>query len=335
MGDNNVVDEVRNPVPRRSRNWVFTLNNPPAPYGALIFGDQCAFACYQLERGEQGTLHYQGVVVFKNARTLRGVRRILEGAHLEIMRGTLTQAVAYATKDDTREPGENSGPWRVGEQPAGVGQGRGTRTDLIQVQQLIKDGKSEKEIADEHFGTWCRHYRAFERYRRLTVDQRAWQTTCLVLWGPPGSGKSRYALEHGGASQFWVSRPRDRNGAVWWDGYEGQETVVIDEFYGWIPRDLTQRLVDRYPLLVETKGGACQFLARRIIITSNQPPSMWWPRIGLGAMQRRLDDPIGEVRFVGFTPDDVFEEVRYRDSLAQGGNINLDGQLNAMRRRRQ
>lgn len=121
---------------------------------------------------------------------------------------------------------------------------------------------------------------------------------CICYWGPSGSGKSRHAYELGGDSQFWIARPISRGGSVWWDGYEGQSTVVIDEFYGWMSRDFLQRLVDRYPLLVQTKGGAVQFLALVIIITSNLPPEMWW-KIGLGSMERRLTPPEGYSFFVG------------------------------------
>lgn len=163
----------------------------------------------------------------------------------------------------------------------------------------MDSGASEREIADTHFSSWLRYFRGIERYRRLAQKPRDFQTELLVYWGPPGTGKSKHAFELGGESQFWVVRPSAAGRAVWWDGYEGQKTVVIDEFYGWISRDLMQRLVDRYPMVTETKGGATQFLAERIIITSNKHPKDWWPKIGLGAMQRRLDEPIGYVFYVG------------------------------------
>lgn len=172
----------------------------------------------------------------------------------------------------------------------------------------MEEGASEKDIADSAFGTWLRYYKGIERYRRLTSGNRNWQTKVYVLWGPSGSGKSRRALSMGGSvdSQYWVSKPRAKFGGVWWDGYEGQSTIVIDEFYGWLSRDLTQRMCDRYPLMVETKGGGCNFLPRLIIFTSNSPPWEWW-RVGLGAMQRRLQEPIGRVEYLGNAefPDEI------------------------------
>ena len=60
---------------------------------------------------------------------------------------------------------------------------------------------------------------------------------------------------------------------------ESQETVIIDDFYGWMPFDTLLRLTDRYPMLVDIKGGAVQFTAKRIIITSNEVPDNWYPNV--------------------------------------------------------
>ena len=54
--------------------------------------------------------------------------------------------------------------------------------------------------------------------------------------------------------------------------------MVLDDFYGWIKFDEMLRLLDRYPLLVETKGGTTHFTSRFIHITSNKHPSSWYKR---------------------------------------------------------
>lgn len=184
---------------------------------------------------------------------------------------------------------------------------------------MIDDGASEKQIADFSFSVWCRNYRAFSRYRALATGKRDWQTELLVYWGPPGSGKSQHALELGGESQFWLIPPRRPGGDIFWDGYDGHHTVVIDEFYGWVPRSTLQRIVDRYPFMVETKGGAVPFVAKRIIITSNKPPRLWYTKIGLGAMVRRLEEPIGYVFYVGLDgAHDAASQLLYEETLEPG-----------------
>ena len=70
-----------------------------------------------------------------------------------------------------------------------------------------------------------------------------------VLWGPSGTGKSRFVAARW-PDAFWKA-PESK----WWDGYSGHETVVLDDFkdYGMPLVDL-QRLLDWYPLWVEVKG---------------------------------------------------------------------------------
>jgi hypothetical protein len=47
--------------------------------------------------------------------------------------------------------------------------------------------------------------------------------------------------------------------------------VILDEFYGQLPFSYMLKLMDRYPLRVEVKGGVIHFRAKLLIITSNKP----------------------------------------------------------------
>jgi len=58
---------------------------------------------------------------------------------------------------------------------------------------------------------------------------------------------------------------------------------------------MMQVICDRYPAIIDTKGGARNFLAKKIWITSNEEPANWWPRVGLGAMTRRLEGDHGKI----------------------------------------
>lgn len=164
---------------------------------------------------------------------------------------------------------------------------------------MLDDGGSLLSVAELDFGAFCRYNRAFSLYRNLRAEPRSFQTQCIVLYGPSGSGKTRAAASYDPGNTFFLARPRDKHGSVWWNGYDGQRTIVVDEFYGWLQRDFVQRLIDRYPLRLEVKGDTVQMRARTVFITSNVPPPFWWRKIGLGAMQRRLVDPVGAVLYVG------------------------------------
>lgn len=270
-----------------TKYWIFRISNPkenmiPGTWPAL------EYVVWQKEKGEGGLIHLQGYVVFNQKKRLTWLKKVDAGAHWEPRKGTHAQARDYAQKEETRL----EGPWSVGEEPVDQ---QGKRNDLISLKRRLDEGATEKEICEDEgtFPAWAKYHKIIPKYRMLTGKQRSWPTETVVYWGEPGIGKSSRAFHEGGADAFWLSKPAGQT--AWWDGYTGQETVVIDEFYGWIQRDLMCRICDRYPLNVETKGGSQPFLAKKIIITSNSHPTEWWPKVGLGPMLRRLTAPMGKV----------------------------------------
>lgn len=108
-----------------------------------------------------------------------------------------------------------------------------------------------------------------------------------IYWGESGTGKTRKAIAEN-PDCYILTKPNGNN-TVWFDGYEGQSCVVLDEFYGWIQYDLLLRVLDRYPLKVQTKGGFVEFRATKFVITSNKPWMEWYPNIDdKQALERRV-----------------------------------------------
>lgn len=266
---------------------MFTINNPeqddlPASFEAMGVV-QCV---WQAEVGENGTRHLQGYLRMPNKKSLKGMKAVHPTAHWEIRNGTHEQAVAYCTKEATRA----AGPWRFGGEPA-----PGRRTDLDAVHDALKEGKSLTEISDSHFSAFVKFGRGFEKWKLLhTVKNRSWHTEVRVYWGPTGTGKSRRALHEAGPNAYWALQPGSGQ-ACFFDGYEGQEHVVIDEFYGWIPYAVLLKMLDRYPLMVHTKGGATNFYPKCVWITSNKNPREWYASCAFAPLQRRLSPPHGTV----------------------------------------
>lgn len=146
----------------------------------------------------------------------------------------------------------------------------------------IDQNKSDQYLADMDFPLFVQHYKGLTHYRLLKSVPRNHEVHVTVIQGPTGTGKSRYCMEQY-PQAYWKQRSN------WWDNYLDHDTVIIDEFYGWLPFDLLLRLCDRYPLLVETKGGQVNFVASSIIITTNAIPERWYRNVYFDAFVRRVN----------------------------------------------
>lgn len=264
--------------------FCFTVNNPETLLDPSIWPLFVAYVCYQLEVGENGTPHFQGYLQLKQTRSFVQLKLWpgLETAHFEVQRGTNDQARDYCRKESSRM----EGPWEYGTFVTGPG----ARSDLLQVKKMLDDKASDKEIADLHFGSWCRYNRSFNTYRTLSMKHRTQKPKVIVAYGQPGLGKT-YSMTH----MFGVNDlfPKDRLSGNWWDGYLGQKLVLLDEFSGWmVPQDLN-RLCDECPLSGQVKGGFVPLAPLVVGITTNYPPWLWWkPEVSsicLPAFCRRVD----------------------------------------------
>jgi len=261
------------------------------------------YCVWQKEKGEQGTEHWQGYVQFSQNMRLAALKKMSPTAHWEERRGSHTQAKAYCMKEDTRV----DGPWEHGVDQGGDSGQNG----LTGVKRMIDDGASMKDIGHEHPSEVIRYGRGIRDLRCLLgMQERTWMTKTVVIWGPSGNGKTSL-VQRCAPGAYWLSKPKPNSG-VFFDGYDGQEDVVIDEFYGWIQHDLLCRMLDRTPLLVDTKGGMVSFCPKRVWITSNKDP-LYWYKFGLGALTRRLFPPNGHIARFEFerlmTEDEMKERV--------------------------
>lgn len=267
-----------------ARSWVFTWNNPDVEqidWQDLDKNEKVRYASWQLESGENGTKHFQGYVELSGPQRLSGVRNILGKAHWEPRRGTRQQARAYTRKEESRL----SGPWEYGQWSGG---GQGARTDWAGLKDKLKSGASELDILEDNPREFFMYNRGIQRaLSLLPTKKRTWKTEVYLLVGPTGTGKSYWAFTEQSEKKGYVKQRSN-----WWDGYNGEADVILDDFYGWLPFDELLRLGDENPLLIQTKGGQAQFLAKRVFITSNRSPDLWYSsekvRPYLAAFYRRV-----------------------------------------------
>lgn len=97
----------------RLRSWFFTYNNPEISATQLTqlltsAGDVNKFA-FQLEVGESGTPHFQGVCCWRNQIQFSTLKHLDTNIHWEPCKN-IRAALQYCTKSDTRK----DGPWVLG-----------------------------------------------------------------------------------------------------------------------------------------------------------------------------------------------------------------------------
>lgn len=248
---------VKHKANMMSRYWLFTINNPNEEDIPTTW--EYRYLVYQKEKGDSGTEHYQGYVIFKNNQRLSAVKKINVRAHWEIRKGTHEQAYAYCTKEETRV----EGPFVFGDEPK-----QGRRTDLEEATTHLLETRNVMENKQLYPSVWVRYPRGMNDL--LTYPPRDHNIAPIVTWiyGPTGSGKTRMVYD---TEKDIYPAPFNMK---WWNGYTQQETVLIDDFrsHRMMFSDLLV-LLDRYPLQLETKGGFIQFNSPKIYITSAFSPS--------------------------------------------------------------
>ncbi len=103
VGNTIIVPEHPSP---KARNWFFTLNNyTQKDIGTIIderFKLYMKQYCFQEEKGESGTKHLQGILIYKNPISFNTMKKLLPEAHWEKARNK-KNALRYCCKEDTRD----------------------------------------------------------------------------------------------------------------------------------------------------------------------------------------------------------------------------------------
>ncbi len=246
-----------------SRWWVFTVNNYTASdYEQLKSLEyDVDYLCYGHEVSKTLTKHLQGYVELLRPQRFSWLKKKLGRAYIASRRGSRTQARDYCFKECTK-PYEY-GTWTPDKQ--------GQRNDLVSMKRKIDEGSSMEDLYEHHFSSMLRYGRGMKEYMLLKNKKRKrLSVECHWTYGASGSGKSRY----------WREKYPDayiKSNNKWWDGYDGEETVIWDDFDH--PKEVKYasllQWTDRYRTTGENKCGTVALNFRRIIFTSVHPPHQY------------------------------------------------------------
>lgn len=267
---------------QRKRRWCFTefkldKIDPTNPYPNVGH----TYILAGLETcPDTGRLHWQGYMEFKNAKTGTAIKKkCSKSMHLEWCYGSQKSNKDYCGKEKK--------DWFEYGDPFAQGQ----RTDLEGHAKQLLDGMSLEDFILEHPTVYASYRNGIKDIAGIAMKQRSKafrRVQVDVYWGAAGAGKTRKAVEDN-PDHFILPCGEDR---VWFDGYNGEKCLILDDFYGGIKYGLLLRLLDGYQLRLPTKGSFTYALWNKVIITSNKPPTEWYQRGFTDALQRRVTNVI-------------------------------------------
>lgn len=247
----------------RSRNWCFTEFNLELKDLTKIYNDHkdnIRYLCAGKETcPTSGKMHMQGWIQFEKPKRFGGVKKLFtKSTHIETCKGNEFDNDKYCKKD-----GEFI--------THGEFMAQGNRTDLKNIKKILKDGGTMSDIMEKEFETYCKYRNGIKDYAALIEKKNRKEFRKVeveVLWGETGTGKTKTAME---TAEFKIHADQLK----WWDGYDGEKIICIDEYDSSIRLTEMLGLLDGYQLRLPIKGSFTYANWTKVIITSNLHPRRW------------------------------------------------------------
>lgn len=261
-----------------SRSWTFTIPNYTDDTIKAVKSVPCLrIICGKEVCPSTGTPHLQGAIVFSKNTRRNAAKAMLGGvAHLEKMAGEWHHQTYCAKEGQLVRQEDNST--------------QGSRTDLQAFAGAIKRKATDEELFRDHLPCLAKYPRLETRLKASFLKESTREfrkLEVIVHWGDAGTGKTRKPYEEG-AYVF------DDYEHGWWDGYDGEPIILLDDFYGGIKWSYFLRLLDGYQCRLKVKGGFTYAQWTKIYITSNKHPSEWYKHFD-GVIPPELDRRITDI----------------------------------------
>lgn len=281
-------DEEYKPFAKKTRAIVATKNNhtdDDCDRLAKFFTEHCNYGVWGVEKGSEGTRHLQIYFELKNAMSYSALNKKVFPAYYHKRNGRPKQAAGYCKKG-TKESSPDGCDWSYFyDHPADDWKGfehgeismQGKRTDIDDpVEMIVHEGATIRQVALEHPCSYVKYHKGFTMLRALALPPRQLSKPpdVIVLYGPTETGKTRDAH-----IKYWPDIPHYKwqpsNGS-WWDNYDGEDKIIIDEFRGNMSWPDLLTLLDVYECRMACKGGFVNIQASKFVITSPLHPEDWY-----------------------------------------------------------
>jgi len=245
---------------QRFRNWAFTDFELIDWESVFKADDNIRYVCFGEEKcPESGRTHYQGWLQLEKPRRLSTLKKQTNKTiHFEGCRGTEFDNEKYCTKDGSYQ---SFGQFKT----------QGFRTDLTGIFEQIESGAPLYDVAKANPQLFCQYRNGINQFKSMSDDKTcpAWRDVeVVVICGSTGTGKTREAMKE---ATFKI------NGSElqWWDGYDNDEVICIDEYDTDVSITKILNILDGYKLRLPIKGGFTYAKWKKVYITSNVRLNDW------------------------------------------------------------
>lgn len=246
----------------RGRNWAFT-DYELLDWDVISKNEKIRYVVIGTEIcPKTAKVHYQGFIQGYKPERRSSLKKMIgcKKIHLEQCIKDAETNIAYCKKDmEFKEFGE----------PSLMGQ----RTDIQQAADMIDDGATLAEVAYVHKSIAIKYPGGLKFYKAMhdetnapTADERAAHFWVGLITGDTGTNKTRRAMED---REHGVPYKIQGANLEWWDGYNGEKTIVIDEYNNDVSITRMLELLDVYKTRIAVKGSFTWAKWIKIWITTN------------------------------------------------------------------
>lgn len=203
-----------------------------------------------------GNTHWQAYIELFNSQRPSFLKKAWNDntLHHEMRRGTRDQARDYCKKENNFK---EFGKWI---------KGQGHRTDLEEIGLALTSGESTlTQIMENAPATFCQYRNGLKDLAALGTKKKTKKFRKLdveLITGPTGCGKTRYAMEN---ADYRIQGTQ----LSWWQDYDGEEAICIDEYSNDVKITELLNLLDGYQLRLNVKGTHTYANWTKVYITTN------------------------------------------------------------------
>jgi DNA polymerase III delta prime subunit len=137
--------------------------------------------------------------------------------------------------------------------------------EVDKIVKQMKEGKTLKELAFKYPKAYCRFKRGLQDIELSLIMSRTEEfrnVEVILLTGPTGCGKTRTAIES--SKDYYMTY----GCGMWWDKYNQQKTLIIDQYNNDIPIRELCSLLDGYQLRLNVRYSHTYANWNKVYITT-------------------------------------------------------------------